>query len=230
MKHCWPLTSGRARGLLLVACMGLACKGGRSPNTSSAAAPLSDRTPDGTYSPYFQTGEMSDPRYLHQVIRLKTGQILVTGGSDERGFSSLDTAEIFDEAAVRKGEVRPPSLTGIWIDTDFEGNPITMEFRRFWHTLTSLPDNRVVMIGGGSNLIKTGTIEKVEVFDPETRKFTTLKDAKMLVPRVRHTANTLLDGTVLIAGGQKHDLFTDLQTATVTGGAAGNGTVSIQIQ
>jgi len=212
-----------------LALLGFSCKGSQSPGANNAAPHLEERTPSGDYRPYYQTGEMNTPRYLHQAIRLKNGLIFITGGTDEQGFSSWDTAEIFDEVSLRKGELKPPSLTGSWIDTDFEGNTMTMEFRRFWHTMTILPDNRVVLLGGAANFLKAIPIEKVEIFDPETRTFETLKDAKMANPRVRHTANFLGDGTVLIAGGQIHDLFIDIQTAQVSGGGFG-GQVSVQFQ
>ncbi len=216
--------------LLAFACLGFACKGSQSPGTTFGAPPLSDRTEAGVYRPYFATAEMNTPRYLHEAIRLKTGLIFVTGGSDERGFAALDTAELFDEVQVRKGERRPDTLTGTWIDTDFEGNQIVLEFQRFWHTTTLLPDDRVIVIGGASNWIQGRPIERIEVFDPETRIFETLKDAQMVIPRVRHSANFLPDGNVLISGGQIFDIFTLIQdVGNVQGGGFG-GNVQLQIR
>ncbi len=207
-------------------CVGFSgCKGGRVPGSTNGAPHLDDVNAAGDYMPYYQTGEMHQPRYVHQAIRLKNGHIFVAGGSDERGFSALDSAEIFDETTITKDEPRPPSLTGVWFDTDFEGNPMTMGFRRLWHTMTLLPDNRVMIVGGAANWLKAVPVEKVEVFDPDKRTFETLKDVKLIVPRVRHTTMASQDGTIVIAGGQFHDLFIDLQTNPSN---VGNITVTTQ--
>src|SRR5262249_42587629 len=71
------------------------CKGGRVRGSTNGAPHLDDRNAAGDYMPYYQTGEMHQPRYVHQALRLKDGHVFVSGGSDERGFSALDTAEIF---------------------------------------------------------------------------------------------------------------------------------------
>jgi len=218
-------------GLLAVACLALACKGSQSANTTFGAPPLSDRTEAGVYKPYFATAEMHTPRYLHEVIRLKTGLIFVTGGSDERGFASLDSAEIFDEVQVKKGERRPDTLSGTWIDTDFEGNAIILEFSRMWHTSSILPDDKVIIIGGAANWIQSRPVERVEVFDPETRVFETLKDAKMVLPRIRHSSNFLPDGKILASGGQFFDVLPTVQNqGNITGGGFGGGAITIQIR
>src|SRR5262245_55945058 len=209
MKHfhspspLWPL---RVFFLIALASTAVTCKGGRSPGSTNAAPPLFaygdldqngnfipvSNEPSGgpVYRPYYETGEMNTPRYLHQSLRLKNGLIFITGGTDERGFSALDTAEIFDETLLRKGERTPPSKTGSWIDTDFAGNPMTMENRRFWHAMSTLPDNRVLILGGAANWLKARPTEKLEIFNLETRSFETLKDAKMLKPRVHFSVNT----------------------------------------
>ena len=227
MKQVLPRLLPPSVLIYAVAVMLLAgCKGGKVPGATSSAPHLEDRDAAGNYTPYYQTGEMHQPRYLHEVVRLKNGQILATGGSDERGFSALDTAEIFDETQITKGELKPPTGTGVWFDTDFEGNPMTMGFQRFWHTMTILPDNSVLVVGGGPNWLKSRPVEKVEIFDPDTRLFTTLKDAKLLVPRVRHTTSSLPDGTLVVSGGQFHDLLLDIQQA----GSNLGGTVQFTTQ
>ena len=119
-SYLWPL---RAMFLIALVGMGLTCKGGRSPGSTNAAPALftygdldqngnflpvsNDPSGGPVYRPYYQTGDMNTPRYLHQALRLKNGLIFITGGTDERGFSALDTAEIFDETLLRKDERAP---------------------------------------------------------------------------------------------------------------------------
>ncbi len=225
------LILGRA-GVIGFALLLFGCKGGGVPNSSQAAPFLPERNEQGDYSPYYNTGEMNEPRYLHQTIRLKNGLVLVSGGTDERGFSAFDSGELFDETGIRKGELIPPSKTGVWLDTDFEGEPIAMEFRRLWHTMTILPDNRVIVIGGAGNFLRAAPVGKVEIFDPEKRQFETLEDVEMVTPRVRHSANLIQDGNILIAGGQIQDVFVDITQGTVTGtsGMSGSGTITVAQQ
>jgi hypothetical protein len=206
-----------ATAAIAASCIFIGCKGGKIPGSSSAAPHLEERNALGVYTPYYVTAQMNSPRYYHQAIRMKGGLILVTGGSDEKGYTAFDTAEIYDETTTKKGEVKPPSGAGVWYDTDFEGNTMVMGFRRLWHTMTTLPDNRVILIGGSSNFLKAEPVEKVEIFDPETRTFETLTDSKLALPVVRHTSVFLRDGTILITGGQIHDFFTDIQQNTASG-------------
>src|SRR6185503_3930728 len=242
-SYLWPL---RAMFLIALVGTGLTCKGGRSPGSTNAAPALfaygdldqngnflpvsNDPSGGPVYRPYYETGDMNTPRYLHQSLRLKNGLIFITGGTDERGFSALDTAEIFDETLLRKGERAPPSKTGSWIDTDFAGNPMMMENRRFWHTMNTLPDNRVLLLGGAANWLKARPTEKVEVFNLETRAFETLKDAKMVKPRVRHTVNTLPDGNIIAMGGLVHDVFVEIVQGQISGGGVSGGTITQQFQ
>lgn len=208
----------------------IGCKGGLIPNSSRAAPALPERNDQGDYDPYYSTGEMNQPRYLHQVVRLNNGLVLVSGGTDERGFSSLDSGEIFDEANIAKDALIPESEAGVWLDTDFEGEPILLEFRRLWHTMSILPDSRVIVVGGAPNFLTAAPIGKVEIFDPDTRQFETMEDVEMVEPRVRHTATYTQNGNLLIAGGQIQDVYVDIATATQQGGGGGFGTGTVTIQ
>jgi hypothetical protein len=66
-----------------------------------------------------------------------------------------------------------------------------------------LPDGRILAVGGG---VLAGApargmlLASVERFDPATGSWS--QAAPMLLPRVGHTATRLLDGRVLVVGGQ----------------------------
>ena len=59
-----------------------------------------------------------------------------------------------------------------------------------------LNDGRVLVVGGFND---TGVLNTTEIFDPATKTWTMV--AAMRVPRARHSATLLPDGTVLVAGG-----------------------------
>ena len=75
----------------------------------------------------YVTGEMETPRYSHTATSLPDGRVLITGGSDERHLTSLDTAEIYDQTVF--DEPQPESVSGGWVDTDFAGDPMVMKTR-----------------------------------------------------------------------------------------------------
>lgn len=70
--------------------------------------------------------------------------------------------------------------------------PNKMIYPRAMHTMTKLPDGRIVAIGGHTNTI--------EVIDPVTFTSTLVKDV-MSDYRSMHTATLLPDGRILIIGG-----------------------------
>ncbi|HVR74970.1 MAG TPA: hypothetical protein VMT52_11585 [Planctomycetota bacterium] len=184
------------------------CSGGSSlpgvgiQNSSQAAPRLEEMNSDNEYSPYYPTGDLQRPRYFHDFIITRKGSPLVYGGSDERGYSGIDTLEIFDQSTFEKDAPRPPSLAGLWIDTNFEGDPMTFENGARMHsTANNLADGRVLIVGGGSDLLRSGLYEQAEVFDPETRTFETL-ESKMVLARFRHVSVPQNDGTILFIGGQ----------------------------
>lgn len=73
----------------------------------------------------------------------------------------------------------------------------SMNTARSWHTMTLLPNGKVLVVGGhgGTN----SPLSKAELYDPTTGKWTTT--APMLTGRTTHTATLLPNGKVLIAGG-----------------------------
>jgi hypothetical protein len=70
-----------------------------------------------------------------------------------------------------------------------------MNFRRFAHTSTLLPNGKVLVAGGQDG----GALATTEIFDPVTNRFAST--GTMGSARAGHTATLLPDGKVLIAGG-----------------------------
>ncbi|MCC6561423.1 MAG: hypothetical protein IT478_08705 [Xanthomonadales bacterium] len=86
-----------------------------------------------------------------------------------------------------------------------------MNHARFGHTLTLLPDGRVLAVGGLNN---SGYLASAELFDPATEQWTLAANSSSST-RYFHTATLLPTGKVLIVGGRQsyggvastHDLF-----------------------
>jgi hypothetical protein len=78
-----------------------------------------------------------------------------------------------------------------------------MEYRRSYHTLTVLPDGKVLATGGQTGtdgVDETSGILAAEMWDPDTDTWTTLASHRR--PRLYHSSAILLpDGRVMLAGG-----------------------------
>ena len=134
--------------------------------------------------------ELGVPRHGHSATLLADGTVLVAGGTGPRGTeeAALYAAERFDPA------------TGQWTAAP------PMSDARTGHQAVLLPDGRVLVVGG---LLRTGgeaatggrgtALASCELFDPESGAW--VPAAPLGTPRAGHTATLLLDGTVLVAGG-----------------------------
>lgn len=90
------------------------------------------------------------------------------------------------------------------------GPPVTpaLATARSSHTQTTLLDGRVLMTGGhaGAEGTDVGTpVASVEIFDPATGDLTAGPD--MSASRAGHSATTLPDGRVVVAGGSTWEIF-----------------------
>jgi hypothetical protein len=137
----------------------------------------------GTFVP---TGNMSVARTFHTATLLTSGMVLVTGGYSSNGVTA--TAELFD------------AVTGTFAPTG------SMESPRTLHQATKRSDGKVLVTGGAStnNSTNNQPLATAELFDPVTGIFT--HAGNMEIERVAHMATLLINGGVLITGGENSDL------------------------
>lgn len=129
----------------------------------------------GTWS---ATGKMITPRHHHTATLLPDGKVIVAGGTDGHD-GEVYSAELYDPD------------TGSWTaiaDTLSHGGPCRAGCPRGGGMATLLQDGTMLYMRLGF----------VEIYDPATGSWT--ETGKML--NVETSATLLLDGTVLVAGGQ----------------------------
>ena len=205
---------GRGRLSLVWTLLLLAgCSGGRLgiQGVNDEAPELLEFNEQGDYEPYYATAKMERPRYLFRSHVTELGLTIIAGGTDERGFSGLDTLEIFDQSENERDTPAPPSLSGAWIDTNFEGDPMVFQNGpRMLFTINRLADGRILIVGGTENLTAIEINQTAEFFDPELRIFEELdSEVELVSPRIRHQSTLLTDGRLMFIGGQ------DQRTVTV---------------
>ncbi len=132
------------------------------------------------------TASMNVPRYSHTATllpdgrALPNGKVLVSGGHGATG--AINSAELYDP------------VSGAWTYAAL------MSESRYLHTATLLP-NGSVLVSGGYSTYSGAILGSAELYYPYTG--TWIPNAYPLVtPREFHTATLLLDGKVLISGGQ----------------------------
>jgi hypothetical protein len=139
-------------------------------------------------------GSLSVPRELYTATRLPDGRVLLVGGFNTHSGRTLVSAELYDPKSDR-----------------FTRTPGLMDASRFGHDALWAPALKKVLIAGGKQHDgNTGkewkSLDKAELFDPQTGQFTPLPSMRR--PRDRPTLSLLPDGRVLIAGG-KDDASTE---------------------
>ena len=158
------------------------------PTHSATMEPSATPQPSaGRPAAWVATGSMIDARMDFTATLLPDGRVLVAGG--DSGYyavpRALASAELYDP------------VSGAWTTT---GPMITGRYR---HTATLLPDGKVLVAGGNvSSSAQVGSdccLASAELYDPRTGTWTAT--GSMIDARVAHSATLLLDGTVLVAGG-----------------------------
>lgn len=126
-------------------------------------------------------------RYTHSVTTLSDGRVLVAGG---------ETSPTASASAISAQPVLYEPFVG-----PFTLPPNPMVSGRRSHTATELNDGNVLLVGGQVNVgdIAVGTAT-VELYDRRAGVF--LSKTPMPGIRYNHSATKLLDGRVLIVGGQ----------------------------
>ncbi|MGK3997723.1 Kelch repeat-containing protein [Sorangium sp. So ce1024] len=132
----------------------------------------------GAWQPYRVVDGFAAPQ---TPTLLQDGTVLAIGAA---GRLPTSPAARFDPA------------TGVWLPA------ASLLLPRRAHTATRLADGRVLVAGGqGTVIVGTGleSEDRVEIYDPVADTWT--EAAPMNVPREGHSATLLLDGRVLVAGG-----------------------------
>jgi hypothetical protein len=132
--------------------------------------------PSAAFTP--TTGSMTVARYAHTATLLRSGLVLIAGGSGES--AALGSAELYNPTN------QTFTATG------------SMTIARFGHTATlladaTLPDYGYVLIAGGGS-------QTAELYNPAAETFTAT--GSMVAPHTGQTATLLPNGQVLISGGQ----------------------------
>jgi hypothetical protein len=133
------------------------------------------------------TGNLISGVFAHTATLLKDGHVLIAGGFDVTGSSSV-AAELYNPGT------RTFSAVG------------NLNVPRSGHTATLLSDGTILIAGGQDAGGKT--LASAELYNPEAQTFTLLSSGAcpgssgcMTTARSSHSATLLLNGTVLIACG-----------------------------
>jgi len=126
------------------------------------------------------TGNMAEARGIHTATLLPNGTVLVVGGNS--GTKHLASAELYHPD------------TGLWTAT------ASMAEGRNGHTATLLPDGTVLVAGSLPNPYSRDALASAELYDPGSG--TWAETGSMIKGRCCPPATLLLDGTVLVAGGE----------------------------
>ncbi len=132
------------------------------------------------------TGTLNQSHAFYEQVLLADGRVLIAGGWVGQTFPSR-IVEIFD-----------PN-TGSWTVS----HPLTTPRQSF--TANLLNNGNVFAAGGSSDSLGNDALASIEEFDAATGRWHLLTTT-LSTPREWHTATTLLDGRVLIAGGRGHFL------------------------
>src|SRR5262245_41915276 len=136
------------------------------------------------------TGSMRWPRAFHTATLLKNGKVLVAGGYCP-GLTTPTCPHGGDpDGAIAESELYDPK-TGRWKATG------SMTTTRFGHTVTLLPDGRVLV--AGAEHAPDDILDSAEIYDPAAGKWT--KTGSMLAARWWQFAVGFGDGRVLMTGG-----------------------------
>lgn len=140
---------------------------------------------DPVLNTWQSTGKLGILRSQAQAVLLRDGHVLLTGGIPyPEGDSVLDSIEVYDPVT---NTWRPAAL---------------LTQARCCHTATSLPDGRVLVVGGWNSVggYEAALLKTTEIYDDQSGTWSTL--ASTGTGRVEHTTTLLLDGRILVTGGE----------------------------
>lgn len=128
-------------------------------------------------------GSMNLPRDYFEVVKLADGRVLVAGGvvqTETGGYSSTSSVEVFDPEAR------------LWV------TKASMHTPRVSHSLTVLPDGKVLAIGGANSSAFPRFPTTIEIYDPALDTWSELAGGPAIEG---HVATLLADGRVFVTGG-----------------------------
>ncbi|HEX7490096.1 MAG TPA: hypothetical protein VF337_00140 [Candidatus Limnocylindrales bacterium] len=173
------MTVGResASATLLATGLVLIVGGGNEGSAAVGSAEIYDPK-TGKFS---RTGSMLTAGYGFTSTLLPDGRVLISAGNDGNG--AIYSLETYDP---KTGKFSPAGSVG----------PKTS-----FYTSTLLADGRVLLSGGYDTTAakSAGYLATCEVYDPATGNVS--PTGSMALGRLAHSATTLLDGRVLVAGG-----------------------------
>ncbi|MDQ2915085.1 MAG: hypothetical protein M3T56_17820 [Chloroflexota bacterium] len=140
--------------------------------------------PTPASTPQWQTiAELSQPRAYASAVALSNGKILVVGGFDRSSPDVMNGQSELIDPATGNVTLLPERLLG-----------------RVHQTITSAWENLVV-VAGGVEFQETywSPVDRVDVFRPSQRGW--VLGAPLQHARSDHAATALLDGRVLVTGG-----------------------------
>ncbi|MGQ0521864.1 MAG: NHL domain-containing protein [Actinomycetota bacterium] len=169
------------------------------PTTLTRSAELYDPTA-GTWS---STGSLSAIRALHSATLLPDGRVMVTGG-----YGHTDTSSCQDPAADFGCEELPLLSTEVYDPVAGSWSPAgDLAVARFAHSATLIegpnctPSCGAVLVAGGmgaSSALSQQPLAGAELLNPASMQWRPASPLR--VGRAGHTATSLPDGTVLVAG------------------------------
>lgn len=148
----------------------------------------------GTFAP--AGNAMRSKRLAGAALTLADGRALVTGGFS--GTNIFSTPTITDRADFFSFATNLFSSAG------------SMQDDRTVHTLTLLPNGRVLAAGGASGLLVSATAS-AELFDPAAVSWTLT--GSMAAAKAGHRADLLASGEVLVTGGLQGSLLSPVGIA-----------------
>jgi N-acetylneuraminic acid mutarotase len=165
--------------------------------SNEAAAHASAEIWDPVSASFSAAASMSVARFAHTSTTLLDGRVLVTGGN-----ASTDSPLPTTSAALYDPATNTWSATGSLLQ------------RRQTHTAVLLGDGRVLVVGGDEGIGNTfvGTT-LCQAYDPVTGAFSAV--ASTSVPRAQHASARLLDGRVLVVGGNSNATGSQIHAAEV---------------
>lgn len=150
--------------------------GGSTPNNADLYDPAT-----GAWN---ATGNLNIGRYDSTATLLPNGKVLIAGGAtvgSNGNATVLNTAELYDPA------------TGVWSVTGNLNSP------RLFQSATLLPNGKVLVAGGESNLTVSNVVRSAELYDPASGTWSLT--GNLNAARQTHTATLLQNGKVLVSSG-----------------------------